>query len=580
MIQSVVPERSASAGSGAPPENGARLSLRSFAITTASGFETTPIDLDCNPGTINVVQGSIGSGKSLLFEALVGMHRPGTSRMGEMHVGSSRWSHIPQDARLAALPTDRVRTLLRSLLGPARLEAERLLTILGLDTKRLLSLTFRQLSSGERTRVLWAMGLAHDGDLLIIDGFGEGVSEEESSLINGFLTEQARSGRTFLVFCRPSKASTVNTHQIVELGIRETDGAVPLIKRSTGSRPPSNQHALLEIELLRVPRGRSGLLGRRRAAYPVDGASLYMRHGETLVLLGPSGSGKTTLLETLAGLQLHSEGRIRLNGRDIAGARGTRARSVRRRMQLVFQDATLVLDSPRTVRAHLYEAARLSENAQGTPAAWLERLGLSPRLLSLPANILSVGESQRIDLARSLVLAPEVVLLDSPTHAGVEDDGGMLSALIQTEKLRGIGFLVATSSKTVAKSLADRVAIMLAGRIVEFGAAEKVLSTPAHPFTQDWLAGDRSRPTDPRAQAKGCSYVDSCPQRRLPRCEQEEPALIPLPRVSGASRRRVACFYPLGHESIDDLPKAPSVPPLDTNRPLPNSTPPGSTRQD
>lgn len=537
----------------------ALLSLRSFGILTASGFATARITLACKRGSVTAVRGGIGSGKSLIFEALVGMQRPDCTPQGDVSRDAAHdaFDFVPQDARLGALPTDRVRTLFRGLPAKTRADALRVLSALRLDAERLFPMTFRQLSSGERTRVLWAFGLARKGELLLVDGFGEGLSEEDSAVISKMISEQTDAGRSFLMFCRSHLALQAEAQQVVDLGSDEPDGAVPLVKRAASTKHKRHRHALLEVEHLQVPRGRAGILGRKRAAYPVNGVSLYLRHGETLVVLGPSGSGKTTLLEALAGLQATSEGRIRFEGRDVGGARGYRGRSLRRHMQLVFEDAPMVLDSPRTVRAHLHEAARLSENAQGTPAAWVERLGLSPRLLSLPANVLSVGESQRIDLARSLVLSPHVVLFDAPRNAGIDADGGTLAAFVQTEKMRGIGFLIATSSRRVARSLGDRIAIMLAGRVVELGAAEKILSEPAHPFTRDWLRGDYEKPQDPRSPSPGCPYVEACDRRELPKCQAEEPPLVPLPRVAGAARRRVACFHPIGHEPVTEAPTPP-----------------------
>jgi len=217
----------------------------------------------------------------------------------------------------------------------------------------------------------------------------------------------------------------------------------------------------------------------------------------------------------------------------------------------VFQDATAVLDGNRTVAAHLLEAQSLGGDRSHSPAAWLERLGLSPRLLRAPADQLSASESQRIDLARSLIVSPRLVLFDAPEVSGAESDGGLIASVLASEKANGRAFLVASSNPEIAKSLADRIAILHAGRVIELGTRDEVLNRPGHPVTWAMLHGGEIAPSDPTAPCHGCPHTPLCARRQLPQCNEREPMLAPLLHRPDDSesvvpgQHRVACFQPI-----------------------------------
>ncbi len=519
-------------------------------MVAETGWATSPISFVLNSGQLALLTGPGGSGKSLFAEKLAGIHRPGIDLRGKLSLTyressatfdsrTPRVALVPQDARLAALPTDRVSSLLSAI--P---DATGWLERLGLDRRRIRSMEFRALSLSERKRVLLVRSLGSYFDLLVVDGYGETLDPHGQGLLLDVVDECCASGKMVLMTSREPEPAGVVANAIAHLGpTRQADsGVMPLLRRS--ARPPATtqQPPLIEVQDVVVARGRRGL-NRRPAAYPVDGATLDIARREVLVLLGASGSGKTTLLESIAGLRTPAHGMIRLSGRNLHDVRGVRQRRLQRQIQLVFQDAPSVLEGRRTVREHLLEAQALGRAKTDEPNQWLERLGLAPHLIDLPADVLSSSEATRVDLARSLAVSPRAVLFDEPRDSGLESDRGVLASVIHAEKFRGLSFLIATSEPEIARTLSDRVAIFDGGQVVEIGTKEEVLNRPAHPRTPAFLEGQPLHRKDQARSPTACAFAESC-NRRGDRCEQERP---PLRLLSGPSHssHRVACFYPL-----------------------------------
>ena len=470
-----------------------------------------------------------------------------------------RPSLLPQDTRLCVLPTDDVWMVLslnpwalrsqRSMgwrwkLSEHEERAHRLMRQLRLDPERIALLRFRSLCTSERRRVLLCAVLLTNPELLLFDGWDEMMDARDRKAIAAVLDERMAEGMAVLASSRRTPLADFPGSSVHHLGSEEAPGAtaLPLIRKSNSAT--THEHPLLEINRLTISLGSASLFRRRPAATVIDGASLFVRHGESLVLLGPSGSGKTTLLHAIAGLHTPSHGTIRVANQDVTHARGARARRLRKSVQVIFQNASAVLDGPRTVKSHLEEARGLMAQKSEATAQWLDKLGLAPRLLGAPADQLSISESQRIDLARSLVLNPRLVLFDAPQGSGANADGGLLAGVIHAQKAEGKAFLIATSDPEIAQSLADRVAILHAGRVIELGTREEVLKRPAHPASQALIFGtDKLEPSNPNAPHTGCPYVGQCPRRELPLCDEKEPMLAPLGSSSGG--HRVACFHPV-----------------------------------
>jgi len=174
------------------------------------------------------------------------------------------------------------------------------------------------------------------------------------------------------------------------------------------------------------------------------------------------------------------------------------------------------------------------------------RLGLHARLLAMATDFLSEGEGFRIALALALCRDPRVVLLDAPRSGALDADGGTLTSLLLAEKAQGRSFVLATSDSGISRPIADRIAIIDAGRVVEFGPTSLVLGKPAHPRTLSLLRAEAGPPHDPRSPRIGCHFAGACP-REVERCAAERP---PLDFVPGTTRNhRVACFSP----SLDTL---------------------------
>lgn len=543
--------------------NSRPFSLESFGTKTTSGFTSSRITTEVARGESLALIGRAGSGKTLFLEQFAGIPRPGVERLGLARIGRIAW--VPQDVRLAVLPTDRVWSLIglsglgvrlkqtigkRHALSADEQRSISLLRRLRLDPDRIAELPFRDLSSTERRSVLIARALLSSPEIISIDGWDEQMDGPSRMAIANVLQEHIASGLAVILASRHYPLPDFQVTRTVSLGGSESmDASVPLIQKTVPTGPHS--HVLLEVNRVTVERRRRSLLLRSPPAFVIDGASLFVRHGESLAILGVSGSGKTTLLEAISGLTPASLGTVLVEGNDVTQARGRRARRLRQEVQLVFQDASSVLDGHRTVQAHLEEAMSLRKGSRGSPTEWLERLGLSPRLLSAPADQLSASEGQRVDFARSLVVAPKLVLFDAPEVSGAADDGGVLAAVLRAEKSRGRAFLVATSKPELARGLSDRLAVLHAGRIIELGSTQQVLERPGHPLTRALLAQEPIPEHDPTGPKAGCPFVSQCSRRQMPLCDEKEPMLAPLsvlsPEISESEPggRRVACFHPI-----------------------------------
>ncbi len=541
----------------------APLVLHDFGVRTPDGFETSPLSCSAETGETLLIVGPTSSGKSILFEALSGIKRPQVELRGEAHL-DPQLALVPQDSRLAALPTDSVWSILglrrrdfiaRRLLGHHRRPsdgektASRLLLRLGMHLDRIFDRPVSTLSAGERRRLVCVAALLRRPRLLLIDGWEEFSDPVLRGQLVDLLEEQCREGMTLLVSARHYPPLDLSFKTALELDptASAVDAALPLVQ---GSKNQAEHLPLLSVAGLVLERRQRTNWGTHRASYPVDGASLGVFSGETLCLLGPSGSGKSSLLFAVAGLLSPAQGSIRFNDRDITWSRGRRAQRLRRQIQLVFHDAASALDAGKSVFSHLQDAAYLGKVKGADFRNWLERMGLSPSLLEEGVDRLSASESQRIDLARSLILEPQLLLWDGPEVGGAETDGGFLAGCLKQEKATGRAFLIATQSPHVVEALGDRVAVMYAGRIIETGSAKEVLQTPAHPMTSAYLSGGDVPSTDPFAPASGCSFVKACPHRKLPQCAEQEPNLVDLVPAGPSNestltrRRQCACFFP------------------------------------
>jgi peptide/nickel transport system ATP-binding protein len=249
--------------------------------------------------------------------------------------------------------------------------------------------------------------------------------------------------------------------------------------------------ALLEIDNLRV---RYSGRGRRDATIDaLDGVSLKLDAGETLAIVGESGSGKTTLLRCIARLIEPTDGAILLQGQDLARAPRRKLALLRRELGVVFQDPQASLNPRRRVGATLERALRArglgKVEAQSQAGQLLERVGLKQAYATRYPHELSGGERQRVGIARALAGEPRLVLLDEPVSSlDASIRRGVIDLLGELQEQLGCAYVLVSHDFTTVEALADRVAVMHVGKIVEQGSAEQVLSEPKHPYTQELIA--------------------------------------------------------------------------------------------
>ena len=288
-------------------------------------------------------------------------------------------------------------------------------------------------------------------------------------------------------------------------------------------------------------------LGRaRNAVRAVDGVSFAIPAGKTLGLVGESGSGKTTVARTLLRLTEPTSGSFRLDGTEVFGLRAAPLRALRRRMQIVFQDPYGSLNPRMTVRQTLREPLaihRLVPKAERDARvhALLGEVGLDQTLADQYPHELSGGQRQRVGIARALSVEPAFRVCDEPVSAlDVSVQAQVLNLLADLQRARGLTYLFIAHDLAVVKHIADDVAVMYLGRIVERAPRSTVYSLPRHPYTRSLLSaipvpdptatpqriilqGDIPSPADPPA---GCPFHPRCPHsRKNDRCRTEPPAL-------------------------------------------------------
>ncbi|HEU5262132.1 MAG TPA: dipeptide ABC transporter ATP-binding protein [Gemmatimonadales bacterium] len=308
--------------------------------------------------------------------------------------------------------------------------------------------------------------------------------------------------------------------------------------------------ALLQVEALvkhfPVERGLFGLGRARRFIRAVDGVSFSIAPGQTLGLVGESGCGKSTVGRSILRLIEPDAGRITLDGTDVLTLGAGELRALRRRIQIVFQDPYGSLNPRMTVRQTLAEPLLIHRLAAGADVgrrivSLLEEVGLDPAFADAYPHELSGGQRQRVGIARALSVEPHFLVLDEPVSAlDVSVQAQVLNLLAELQQKRRLTYLFIAHDLAVVRHIADHVAVMYLGKIVERGPATALYADPRHPYTKSLLSAipvpdpkaQRQRIVlqgdvpSPAAPPPGCPFHPRCPHPKLnDRCRTEGPAL-------------------------------------------------------
>jgi peptide/nickel transport system ATP-binding protein len=311
---------------------------------------------------------------------------------------------------------------------------------------------------------------------------------------------------------------------------------------------------LLSVEHL-VVEYKAGHKGRVKA---VSDVSFDVRRGETLGLVGESGCGKSTTGRATVMLERPTSGSVVYDGAELQELKARPLRTLRGKLQIIFQDPISSLNPRRTVRKIVAEGLR----AQKTARPYTDRVdevltavGLDPEAMGdRHSRELSGGQCQRVAIARALVLEPDLIVCDEPVSALDVSVQAQILNLIQQMKVRyGLTLLFISHDLAVVKNVSDRVAVMYLGKICEVAPAESLYESPEHPYTEALISaipnpdpfavlaplevsGELPSPIDPPS---GCRFRTRCP-RAQERCALEEPTI----RAVGGPEHFVACHFP------------------------------------
>ena len=253
-----------------------------------------------------------------------------------------------------------------------------------------------------------------------------------------------------------------------------------------------NKEAILRIKDLSISYKSSGtsFWGGKGETVAVSEVSLNVQRGNTFAIVGESGSGKTSIAMSILGFVKPVSGSIEFNGLNLSSLKQDELRKTRRLIQPVFQDPNSSLNPRMTVETNLSDGIAISDKIERREKtiSLLKSVGLSPDYMKKYPHQLSGGQKQRLCISRALAPEPELLILDEPVSAqDLSIQAHLLSLLSEIKKINNITYLLISHDLNVVRILADRVAVMRSGIIVEEASSEKFFSNPTHPYSQELL---------------------------------------------------------------------------------------------
>ncbi|MGZ0714828.1 dipeptide ABC transporter ATP-binding protein [Pseudomonas palleroniana] len=494
------------------------------------------ISLEVRKGEILCVIGESGSGKSVLSAAIMGDYAKGLRHAGgvidflgddicsldESRLRALRGNRIAmifQEPMAALNPAIRIGKQVEEIFDihapqmPQRERQERMLALLEStqlpDPPRIANSFPHQLSGGQCQRVVIAMALAMNPDLLIADEPTTALDVTTQAQVLKLVRDLRGRGRHGILFIThdfgvvaqiADRIAVMEGGRLVEIGerdqvlnapahayTRKLIAAVPALHPELRT-PCADGEMALRIERLTKTYNVGG-----NSVAALRNVSLNLPRGKTLAIVGESGSGKSTLVKAAIRLVDSDSGHVWVGDSDFLALRGSALAANRRRIQMIFQDPYGSLNPRHRVGDIIARAAQLrglsAKDAWAEAGDLLEQVGLKRDALKRKPRQFSGGQRQRIGIARALAMRPEVLIADESVSAlDVSVQKQVLELLAELQKQLNLSILFITHDLRVAAQISDHIAVMRQGEVVEYGSVEQVLLRPQNSYTQALLA--------------------------------------------------------------------------------------------